>query len=137
MAEDDRKSRARDRLVEALVDLHAAAGRPSARQLALSIGDVSHTSVADALSGRRIPSWQIVSKIVVALAGDDSGHQQRFERLWDAAQAPSGSSRPRDADRGPLVGRAGVLAEIQSDLRNTGPGGTAAVFVAGESGAGK
>ncbi len=42
-----------------------------------------------------------------------------------------------EADDGPLVGRAGTLAEVQSDLRNTGPGGTAAVFVTGESGVGK
>ncbi|MCW2139530.1 helix-turn-helix transcriptional regulator [Actinoplanes cyaneus] len=40
-------------------------------------------------------------------------------------------------DDGPLVGRTGTLAEIQSDLRNVGPGGTAAVFLTGESGVGK
>ncbi|HEY0534110.1 MAG TPA: AAA family ATPase [Actinoplanes sp.] len=38
---------------------------------------------------------------------------------------------------GPLVGRTGTLTQIQSDLRNVGPGGTAAVFVTGESGVGK
>ncbi|MEU4688374.1 AAA family ATPase [Actinoplanes sp. NPDC023714] len=40
-------------------------------------------------------------------------------------------------DDGPLVGRTGTLTEIQSNLRNVGPGGTAAVFVTGESGVGK
>ncbi|GLY06047.1 MULTISPECIES: LuxR family transcriptional regulator [Actinoplanes] len=40
-------------------------------------------------------------------------------------------------DEGPLVGRTGTLADIQSYLRNVGPGGTAAVFVTGESGVGK
>ncbi|MCU7725101.1 AAA family ATPase [Actinoplanes sp. KI2] len=40
-------------------------------------------------------------------------------------------------DDGPLVGRTDTLAEIQSDLRNVGPGGTAAVFLTGESGVGK
>ncbi|KUL32673.1 LuxR family transcriptional regulator [Actinoplanes awajinensis] len=40
-------------------------------------------------------------------------------------------------DDGPLVGRTGMLADIQSYLRNVGPGGTAAVFVTGESGVGK
>jgi DNA-binding CsgD family transcriptional regulator/tetratricopeptide (TPR) repeat protein len=38
---------------------------------------------------------------------------------------------------GPLVGRTDTLADVQSDLRNVGPGGTAAVFVTGESGVGK
>jgi DNA-binding CsgD family transcriptional regulator/tetratricopeptide (TPR) repeat protein len=40
-------------------------------------------------------------------------------------------------DDGPLVGRTGTLTDIQSDLRNVGAGGTAAVFVTGESGVGK
>ncbi|GIF13061.1 helix-turn-helix transcriptional regulator [Actinoplanes teichomyceticus] len=40
-------------------------------------------------------------------------------------------------DDGPLVGRTGTLADIQSYLRNVGPGGTAAVFLTGESGVGK
>ncbi|HEY0001480.1 MAG TPA: AAA family ATPase, partial [Actinoplanes sp.] len=42
-----------------------------------------------------------------------------------------------EEDDGPLVGRTGILADVQSDLRNAGPGGTAAVFVTGESGVGK
>src|SRR5690348_10645170 len=42
-----------------------------------------------------------------------------------------------EEDDGPLVGRTGTLADVQSDLRNAGPGGTAAVFVTGESGVGK
>src|SRR3954465_10646040 len=42
-----------------------------------------------------------------------------------------------EGDDGPLVGRTGTLAEVQSDLRNVGPGGTAAGFATGESGVGK
>ncbi|HEX5204902.1 MAG TPA: AAA family ATPase, partial [Actinoplanes sp.] len=42
-----------------------------------------------------------------------------------------------EGDDGPLVGRTDTLADVQSDLRNLGPGGTAAVFVTGESGVGK
>ncbi|MEU4241192.1 AAA family ATPase [Actinoplanes sp. NPDC026619] len=42
-----------------------------------------------------------------------------------------------DGGDGPLVGRTDTLAGVQSDLRNVGPGGTAAVFVTGESGVGK
>ena len=44
------------------------------------------------------------------------------------------ASEPDDA---PLVGRSATLAEISSDLLDVGPGGTAAVFVTGESGVGK
>jgi predicted ATPase/DNA-binding CsgD family transcriptional regulator len=42
-----------------------------------------------------------------------------------------------DQDDGPLVGRADTLAAVHSGLRDVGPGGTAAVFVTGESGIGK
>ncbi len=44
---------------------------------------------------------------------------------------------PSKEEDGPLVGRAGTLSQVQSDLRNAGPGGTSAVFVTGESGVGK
>ncbi|WP_250033390.1 helix-turn-helix transcriptional regulator [Paractinoplanes maris] len=42
-----------------------------------------------------------------------------------------------EEEDGPLVGRADTLSQVQSDLRNAGPGGTSAVFVTGESGVGK
>ena len=42
-----------------------------------------------------------------------------------------------EGEDGPLVGRTGTLTQIQSDLRDAGPGGTSAVFVTGESGVGK
>jgi predicted ATPase len=42
-----------------------------------------------------------------------------------------------EGEDGPLVGRTGTLAQVEFDLRNVGPGGTAAVFVTGESGVGK
>ncbi|MBG0560142.1 helix-turn-helix transcriptional regulator [Actinoplanes aureus] len=40
-------------------------------------------------------------------------------------------------DDGPLVGRTDTLTDVQSYLRDVGPGGTAAVFLTGESGVGK
>ncbi|MEV4708554.1 AAA family ATPase [Actinoplanes sp. NPDC049316] len=40
-------------------------------------------------------------------------------------------------DDAPLVGRSDILPSIQADLLATGPGGTSAVFVTGESGVGK
>lgn len=42
-----------------------------------------------------------------------------------------------DPDDASLVGRSGTLSAIRSDLLNAGSGGTAAVFVTGESGVGK
>lgn len=66
------------RMFEALRDLHLQAGRPSARAVARLAGDVSHTTVAEALSGRRLPTWPVLDKIVRALEGE----ADRFRELW-------------------------------------------------------
>ncbi|WP_067503245.1 LuxR family transcriptional regulator [Actinoplanes sp. TFC3] len=42
-----------------------------------------------------------------------------------------------DGDDTPLVGRSDIVSSIRAGLRAAGPGGTAAVFVTGESGVGK
>lgn len=72
-------------LASALRDLHAQAGAPSARALAKRIGTVSHTTVSEALAGRRTPSWPIVASLVQQLAGDED----RFRALWSAATTTS------------------------------------------------
>ena len=71
-------------LTLALGDLHRAVGKPTSRQIADGVGSVSHTSIADTLAGRRIPSWRILEKIVVYLGGD----VERFRALWADATAP-------------------------------------------------
>src|SRR4051794_9589648 len=60
---------------------------------------------------------------------------RRERDTWIRTRLPCMASE--EGDDGPLVGRTDTLAEVQSDLRNVGPGGTAAVFVTGESGVGK
>ncbi|WFE60089.1 NACHT domain-containing protein [Micromonospora sp. WMMD712] len=72
-------------LASALRELHSQAGAPSARALAKQIGTVSHTTVSEALAGRRTPSWPIVASLVQRLAGDED----RFRVLWSAATAES------------------------------------------------
>jgi CheY-like chemotaxis protein len=72
-------------LAGALQSLHVANGAPSVRALARKIGEVSHTTVADALAGRRVPSWEALQGIVHALDGDEA----EFRRLWQAAKAAS------------------------------------------------
>jgi DNA-binding CsgD family transcriptional regulator len=42
-----------------------------------------------------------------------------------------------EGDEAPLVGRAAMLSDIRAGLLDVGPGGTAAVFLTGESGVGK
>ena len=74
-------------LAAALRHLHRAAGQPSSRKIAAAVGSVSHTSVADALAGRRVPSWAILEKMVRHLQGDPDA----FRGLWANAAAPASS----------------------------------------------
>ena len=68
-------------LVTALQALHRQAGKPSYRTIAKEVGNVSHTTVAEALGGRRVPSWSIVESIVRHLGGDEN----RIRELWVSA----------------------------------------------------
>ncbi|MEU8056044.1 AIPR family protein [Microbispora bryophytorum] len=84
---------ARTQLAAGLRELRAAAGQPSTRELAAKIGTVSHTTVADVFSGRRLPTWPALAEIVQAL----NGEQARYRRLWEAAAR--GVARPTDRER--------------------------------------
>jgi hypothetical protein len=81
-------------LAGALRQLHIQAGRPSTRILAERIGTVSHTTVADALAGKRVPSWSIISDIVRGLGGD----QAVFKQLWMAAASTAHGTAERSED---------------------------------------
>src|SRR5260370_42273673 len=78
MPTDNKVAGSADELAAALRTLHAQAGAPSMRALAQRTGSVSHTTVAGALPGKRLPSWPIISDIVRALGGAE----EQFKRLW-------------------------------------------------------
>lgn len=81
-------------LIAALGDLHVQAGRPSAREIARKLGTVSHTTVAEALSGRRVPSWPVVASIVAALGGDE----EPVRKIWADAEYRKKALAVSDAD---------------------------------------
>ena len=86
-------SRGRRDLTSALADLHRRAGKPTSRAIASAVASVSHTTVADTIGGRRVPSWPILEKIVVYLGGDTL----QFRMLWeDAITPPSTNSGKLD-----------------------------------------
>jgi predicted NACHT family NTPase len=74
--------------VSALRDLHLRAGKPSTRSMSKATGTVSHTTVAELLGGRRIPSWPVVASIVRHLGGNE----MEFHQLWLAAIGESPDS---------------------------------------------
>lgn len=91
-------------LVEALQELHRAAGRLSFRKVSTLIrsrddqlSDASHETVRSAVSGIRVPRWETVHDIVVVLAGlcsplrEEDTETARFLPLWRAiAEGESG-----------------------------------------------
>ncbi|MFD3926889.1 TIR domain-containing protein [Streptomyces sp. NPDC058614] len=80
MSNHDGPTQPLDALAAALRELHARAGKPSMRALAQDVS-ISHTTVADALNGKRVPSWGTVESLVRQLGGNE----KEFTRLWRAA----------------------------------------------------
>jgi hypothetical protein len=89
---------------------------PTARAIARSIDTVSHTTVAEALSGKRIPSWQILAKIVRVLGGDEDTFRRRW--LDTVEQTPGLRSLDRDD---PEPGPANSSATVASRFGNICP----------------
>ncbi|MFJ4678601.1 NACHT domain-containing protein [Kitasatospora sp. NPDC088783] len=97
MPSDDKTTNADEavkRLAAGLSALRQRAGQPSLREIArLSNGTLSHTTAAEALSGKRVPSWQVVAELIRSLDGDE----KEFRPLWVAATekspAPTASER--------------------------------------------
>lgn len=75
-------------LASELRKLHLRVGEPSSREIAAAIGGISHTTVNNAIRGRKVPSWPVLAKIVGQLGGDET----LFRGLWSATReegAPS------------------------------------------------
>jgi hypothetical protein len=72
-------------LFDHLDDLHAKAGRPSMREMAIRAGrgKVSSSTVHNVFRSSRVPRWNFLEAIVVALRGD----REEFLELWQAAWA--------------------------------------------------
>lgn len=81
-----------DGLSIALLQLHRRTGEPSAREIAKAIG-YSHTTVAQALSGARHPSWPVLSGIVEFLKGD----VEEFRNYWIAVRDAEQPIRSTDS----------------------------------------
>ncbi|MFF2542125.1 tetratricopeptide repeat protein [Kitasatospora sp. NPDC058063] len=78
-----------------LRELHLNAGEPSTRRIAAgTAGAVSHSTVHQALTGRRLPRWGALELIVEALGGDP----EEFRAAWKSARLQE--DRPEEpADR--------------------------------------
>lgn len=68
-----------------LDDLHSQAGRPSMRDIARRAGrgNISSSTVHNVFSRSRVPSWNFLERVVVALGGAEA--REEFLALWQAA----------------------------------------------------
>ena len=76
-----------DDLVEGLRSMRIQAGKPPFRAMAKASGTVSHTTLHDALSGTRMPTWPTVEAFVRACGGDVDQWRRRWAQA--AGQDPS------------------------------------------------
>ncbi|MFJ8431083.1 helix-turn-helix domain-containing protein [Kitasatospora sp. NPDC094019] len=92
-ARSARTSAAAEGLTTELRRLRLAAGNPSFRTMARAAGSISHTTLHEAASGARIPSWPTTSAFVRACGGDEAA----WRRRWTAAVGGEPPAAPAPA----------------------------------------
>ena len=83
MEVEERQRRIRAFAAE-LHQLRGSAGTPSFRKLASLSGCISHTTLAEAEKGLRLPSWETTREFVKACQGDEADWRRRWERAKEA-----------------------------------------------------
>ncbi|MGC4768214.1 NBR1-Ig-like domain-containing protein [Micromonospora sp. DT44] len=98
--ESSQDARPAQRFAEELRTLRSAAGDPSFRKMAGRSGRISHTTLHEAASGTRFPSWETTREFVRACEADEA----QWRRRWEEAQRPGSAARPSgDGDPAPVV----------------------------------
>jgi replicative DNA helicase len=98
-----------DDLMEALHQLHLAAGYPSSRDLERDLGGrdaFSHAAIHKAFTGSKPPTWRLVEPVVRAMARranrDGQAEVERFRELW-AKAAHQGNTPIAPETDGPMT----------------------------------
>ncbi|MFJ8627935.1 helix-turn-helix domain-containing protein [Kitasatospora sp. NPDC093550] len=91
-AHDERaeRPRAEEDFAAALRTLRLDAGQPSFRAMAKAVGCISHTTLFEAATGSRLPSWPTTRAFVRACGGDE----EEWHRRWTTA---AGGGEPSSA----------------------------------------
>lgn len=83
-----------DELARALRVLRADAGQPAFRAMAKASGKVSATTLHDAVSGTRLPTWPTVKAFVEVCGGDSGEWKQQWSRAARACQPAEDAPYP-------------------------------------------
>jgi len=76
-----------------LRELRAAAGTPSFREMAARSKAISHTTLHEATSGARLPSWSTTVEFVKACGADPADYREHWNEVNRAARAAAGERR--------------------------------------------
>ena len=128
----------RARFADELRRLRLNAGNPSFRAMASHAHSVSHTTLHEAVTGRRLPTWPTTCAFVEACGGDAAEWRARWQAAATASEPGKGPETElrRSADTGPTPivgedakpgasGRAGcLLAAVATGCAITGAGAT-------------
>ncbi|MBP0451535.1 helix-turn-helix domain-containing protein [Kitasatospora sp. RG8] len=74
--------------------LRREAGQPSFRTMARKAGSISHTTLYEAASGSRLPSWPTTRAYVQACGGDEAEWHRRWMSITDESPAADADTRP-------------------------------------------
>lgn len=100
------------RFADELSTLRESAGNPSFRKMAETSGCISHTTLHEAASGNRFPSWDTTKQFVLACGADPAQWQAR----WDAAAREVDPAAERTAPGAPPAPAAPVAPVPGSDV---------------------
>ncbi|MFF1789427.1 helix-turn-helix domain-containing protein [Kitasatospora sp. NPDC058243] len=87
-AEREPAPSAAEALAAELRRLRLEAGQPSFRTMAKTAGSISHTTLYEAASGSRLPSWTTTRAYVRACGGDEAEWHRRWTSAADEGSAP-------------------------------------------------
>lgn len=86
MASDGPTREQVDAFAADLAKLRAGAGNPSFRRMAERSGRISHTTLHEAATGARFPSWETTREFVKACGADEDPWRARWEDLKGLAE---------------------------------------------------
>jgi hypothetical protein len=117
---------------EELRRLRAGAGNPSFRQMAGVSRSISHTTLHEAATGSRFPSWETTREFVRACGADEAEWRARWEHAKQAAAGRPGpvpGGPPAPGGRGPGTRRGRPPRPLVLVVAGIAGGGAAAVAI--------
>ncbi|MEV7927909.1 MULTISPECIES: hypothetical protein [unclassified Kitasatospora] len=115
-AESEQAPSAAEALAADLRRLRLGAGQPSFRTMAKTAGSISHTTLHEAASGSRLPSWTTTRAYVRACGGDEAEWHRRWTAAADEGAAPPASPIP-PVEPSELPVAANTTADTPADAR--------------------